>query len=61
MAHISRLDSRESARAFPAGPDLPLRAGGRYRAMALYYSMLMFAQAARGALVPAQLVPDTSG
>jgi hypothetical protein len=37
------------------------RSGDRYRATPLYYSMLMFAQAARGALVPAQLAPDTSG
>jgi hypothetical protein len=36
------------------------RGGDRYRAMPLYYSMLMFAQAARGALVPAHLMPDTS-
>ncbi len=28
--------------------------------MPLYYSMLMFAQAAPGALVPAHLAPDTS-
>lgn len=35
--------------------------GGRYRAAPLYYSMLTFAQAARGALVPAYLAPDTSG
>ena len=37
------------------------RSGDRYRATPLYYSMLMFAQAARGALVPAHLAPDTSG
>jgi hypothetical protein len=37
------------------------RSGDRYRAMPLYYGMLMFAQAARGALVPAHLAPDTSG
>ena len=37
------------------------RSGDRYRATPLYYSMLMFAQAARGALVPARLAPDTSG
>jgi hypothetical protein len=37
------------------------RSGDRYRAKPLYYSMLMFAQAARGALVPAHLAPDTSG
>ena len=36
------------------------RSGDRYRAMPLYYSMLMFVQAARGALVPAHLAPDTS-
>ena len=36
------------------------RSGDRYRAMPLYYSMLMFAQAARGALVPARLASDTS-
>jgi hypothetical protein len=29
--------------------------------MPLYYSMLMFAQAARGAIVPAHLAPDISG
>jgi hypothetical protein len=34
--------------------------GGRYRAAPLYYGMFMFAQAARGALVPAYLTPDTS-
>jgi hypothetical protein len=33
--------------------------GGRHRARPLYYAMLMFAQAARGALVPARLAPDT--
>ena len=37
------------------------RSGDRYRATPLYYSMLMFAQVARGALVPTQLAPDTSG
>jgi hypothetical protein len=37
------------------------RSGDRYRAMPLYYSMLMFAQAARGTLVPARLASDTSG
>jgi hypothetical protein len=37
------------------------RSGDRYRATPLYYSMLMFAQAARGALVPAHLAPGTSG
>ncbi|HEY6996211.1 MAG TPA: glycosyl hydrolase family 79 C-terminal domain-containing protein [Xanthobacteraceae bacterium] len=31
---------------------------GRHRARPLYYGMLMFAQAARGALVPARLAPD---
>jgi hypothetical protein len=36
------------------------RSGGRYRAMPLYYGMLMFAQAAPGALVPTHLVPDAS-
>jgi hypothetical protein len=36
------------------------RNGDRYRAMPLYYSMFMFAQAARGALVPAHLAPDIS-
>jgi hypothetical protein len=36
------------------------RSGDRYRATPLYYSMLMFAQAARGALVPARLA-GTSG
>jgi hypothetical protein len=34
------------------------RGGGHYRARPLYYGMLMFAQAARGALIPARLVPD---
>jgi hypothetical protein len=34
---------------------------GRYRARPLYYGMLMFVQAARGALVPACLAPDGSG
>jgi hypothetical protein len=33
-------------------------AGGRYRARPLYYGMLLFAQAARGALVPARLASD---
>jgi hypothetical protein len=33
--------------------------GGRVRAQPLYYGMLMFAQAARGALVPARLASDT--
>jgi hypothetical protein len=37
------------------------RSGDRYRAMPLYYGMLMFALAARGALLPAHLAPDTSG
>jgi hypothetical protein len=37
------------------------RSGDRYRAMPLYYGMLMFAQAAPGALIPAQFVSDTSG
>jgi hypothetical protein len=37
------------------------RSGDRYRARPLYYSMLMFAQAARGALVAAHLAPDISG
>jgi hypothetical protein len=37
------------------------RSGDRYRAMPLYYGMLMFAQAARGALVPAHLAPEPSG
>jgi hypothetical protein len=37
------------------------RSGDRYRAMPLYYSMLMFAQASRGAPVPVHLAPDTSG
>jgi hypothetical protein len=32
--------------------------GGRYRARPLYYTMLMFAQAARGALVPMRLATD---
>jgi hypothetical protein len=32
--------------------------GGRYRARPLYYAMLMFAQAARGALVPSRLATD---
>ena len=32
--------------------------GGRYRARPLYYGMLMFAQAARGALVPVRLATD---
>src|SRR5262245_53631164 len=32
--------------------------GGRYRARPLYYAMLMFAQAARGALVPIRLATD---
>ena len=36
------------------------RSGDRYRAMPLYYSMLMFAQAARGTLVPVRLASDTS-
>jgi hypothetical protein len=36
------------------------RSGDHYRAMPLYYGMLMFAQAGRGALIPARLVPDTS-
>jgi hypothetical protein len=37
------------------------RSGDRYRAMPLYYGMLLFAQAARGVLVPARLAQDTSG
>lgn len=37
------------------------RSGDRYRAMPLYYGMLMFAQAARGALVPAHFAPEQSG
>ena len=37
------------------------RSGNRYRAMPLYYGMLMFARAAQGVLVPAYLAPDTSG
>ena len=37
------------------------RSSDRYRATPLYYSMLMFAQVARGAVVPTQLAPDTSG
>ena len=37
------------------------RSGDRYRATPLYYGMLMFALAARGALVPAHLAPETSG
>jgi hypothetical protein len=37
------------------------RMGTRYRAAPLYYGMLMFAQAAPGSLIPAQLAPDTSG
>jgi hypothetical protein len=36
------------------------RSGDRYHPMPLYYSMLMFAQGAGGALVPAHLAPDTS-
>jgi glycosyl hydrolase family 79 len=32
--------------------------GGRYRARPLYYAMLMFAQAARGALAPMRLATD---
>ena len=35
------------------------RSGGGYRAAALYYGMLAFAQAARGALVPVRVVPAT--
>jgi hypothetical protein len=34
------------------------RAGDSYSARPLYYGMLMFAQAARGALVPAELAPQ---
>jgi hypothetical protein len=37
------------------------RSGDRYRAMPLYYGILMFAQAARGTLVPVHLAPDTGG
>jgi hypothetical protein len=33
--------------------------GGRHRARPLYYAMLMFAQAARGALVPVRAATDT--
>jgi hypothetical protein len=36
------------------------RSGDRYRATPLYYGMLMFAQAARGTLIPTHLAPDTS-
>ena len=32
--------------------------GGRYRAAPLYYGMLMFTQAARGALVPVRTAPE---
>jgi hypothetical protein len=35
-------------------------ASGGYRAQPLYYGILMFAQAARGALVPARLASDSS-
>ena len=35
--------------------------GGRHRATPLYYGMLMFAQAARGALVPVRLVSELDG
>jgi hypothetical protein len=35
-------------------------ASGRHRAQPLYYGILMFAQAARGALVPARLASDSS-
>jgi hypothetical protein len=37
------------------------RMGNRYRAATLYYGMLMFAQAAPGSLIPAQLAPDAGG
>src|SRR4029077_9191143 len=37
------------------------RSGDRYRAMPLYYSMLMFVQGARGTPVPARLASDTGG
>ncbi|PWT88941.1 MAG: hypothetical protein C5B56_07945 [Proteobacteria bacterium] len=37
------------------------RDGDRYRATPLYYGILMFAQAARGALIPAHLAPESSG
>jgi hypothetical protein len=35
-------------------------AGGGYQAQPLYYGILMFAQAARGALVPVRLASDSS-
>lgn len=49
---------------FRAGDDkaytpIARSAGGRHRAQPLYYGMLMFAQAARGALVPARLTSDS--
>ncbi|MGA8413646.1 MAG: hypothetical protein WB756_17960 [Xanthobacteraceae bacterium] len=34
--------------------------GGRYRAAPLYYGMLMFTQAARGALVPVRTAPESA-
>jgi hypothetical protein len=37
------------------------RSGDHYHATPLYFGMLMFTQAARGALVLAHLAPDTSG
>src|SRR6266516_1317491 len=49
---------------FHAGDDkaytpIARSAGGGHRAQPLYYGMLMFAQAARGALVPARLTSDS--
>jgi hypothetical protein len=50
---------------FRAGDDkaytpIARSAGGRHRAQPLYYGMLMFAQAARGALVPARFASGSS-
>jgi hypothetical protein len=50
--HNVRTDADKAYTPIARGP------GGRYRARPLYYGMLMFAQAARGALVPARLASD---
>jgi hypothetical protein len=52
--HNRRSDADKAYTPIARGRD------GRYRAQPLYYGMLMFAQAARGALVPVQLKSETS-
>jgi hypothetical protein len=52
--HNRRSDADKAYTPIARGRD------GRYRAQPLYYGMLMFAQAARGALVPVQLKSEMS-